>query len=124
MEIDELPVIEEDYNIEWDNYTENELKKHNKELSKSYYDNLEKYAGRNWHFFYKSNTTHFYKDRNYLPIEFSEIGEIENPILFEPGCGVGNSIFPLLKAFPTLKIYGCDFAKSAIELLKVLFIIN
>ena len=34
------------------------------------------------------------------------------------GCGVGNALFPLLELSPHLRAWACDFAPSAIELVK------
>lgn len=34
------------------------------------------------------------------------------------GCGVGNTAFPLLELNPTVQVYACDFAASAIKLLR------
>ena len=35
--------------------------------------------------------------------------------LFEIGCGVGNSLFPLLDQHPSFHFYGCDCSKHAID---------
>jgi methyltransferase-like protein 6 len=40
-------------------------------------------------------------------------------VVVELGCGVGNTVFPLLKENPHLFFYALDFAPSAIELVKV-----
>ena len=37
-------------------------------------------------------------------------------LLLEIGCGVGNAFYPLLEANRHLRVYGCDFATSAISL--------
>lgn len=36
--------------------------------------------------------------------------------ILEVGCGTGSSIFPLLSLNKSVHVYGCDFAKSAIDL--------
>ena len=39
--------------------------------------------------------------------------------MLEIGCGVGNSLFPLLSLYkPLLVIYGLDFSPRAIEMIK------
>jgi len=91
-------------------------------------------TSKNWNRFYKRNETNFFKDRHYLGKEFGAYIEErciavrdssssskktkiqEEPILCEIGCGVGNSIIPILREFPELRIAACDYSDVAIGL--------
>lgn len=98
---------------------------------------LEQDAKKNWDLFYKRNSTHFFKDRHWLTREFpellqalSELGDHGNggsgsrspppppPVFLEAGCGVGNTLFPLLEDNPRLSVYACDFSPVAVDLVK------
>jgi len=70
-----------------------------------------------WHKFYSNHDDKFFKDRNWLHTEFPELAG-ENFRIFEIGCGVGNTVIPVLEKNPTCFVYGCDYADSAIEILK------
>lgn len=68
-------------------------------------------------------TSRFFKDRHWLFTEFPElkgssVGSEFN--IFEVGCGVGNTVFPILQinTNPHLLVHCCDFASSAIQILK------
>ena len=107
----------------------------------------EEEASENWDHFYETHKTNFFKDRHYLhkafPNEFDCVYDIEkwNKIhgdfhIVEIGCGVGNTVLPLLergKMFyvtdatksngciidkKKLKVWGFDFSSVAIDLLK------
>ncbi len=39
-------------------------------------------------------------------------------MLLEVGCGTGNTVFPLLAANADMFVHCCDFAASAVELVK------
>lgn len=88
---------------------------------------FEQEAKKNWDLFYKRNSTHFFKDRHWITREFPELlvtkSELDDPqrttFLLEAGCGVGNTVFPLLSDNKDLFVYACDFSSKAIELLKV-----
>eukprot|EP00871_Galdieria_phlegrea_P005595 jgi/Galph1/6036/GphlegSOOS_G4705.1 len=100
-----------------------------------------------WNHFYSTKKDGFFKNRynlryffpELLPPQVQDHPELWHPplnngeknteppdwktlegrtIILELGCGVGNSIFPLIRANPHLFIFGVDFSAQAIELLK------
>ena len=107
--------------------TEEESKKLEQEQELSEYQRIkfERDAKKNWDLFYKRNSTHFFKDRHWITREFPEllraISEVDScrPVLLEVGCGVGNTIFPLLEENKALFVYACDFSPRAVQFVKV-----
>ena len=101
------------------------LKRDTEVLSDFKRDKLEKEAKKNWDLFFKRNTTHFFKDRHWITREFPEIlqaiSELDHkrPVLLEAGCGVGNTVFPLLEENSNLFVFACDFSPRAIDFVKV-----
>jgi methyltransferase-like protein 6 len=99
-----------------------EVEQNNEENQMNTYwkNKLENDASTNWDEFYKTHRKNFFKDRHYMEDEFSELKAIKasntKATLLEAGCGVGNSVFPLLEAIPSLNIYCCDFSPTAIRL--------
>lgn len=88
---------------------------------------LEEKAGDYWNTFYNQHENKFFKDRHWLFTEFPELvpesaDQLEQPrpqkTILELGCGVGNTVFPLLEMDPSLFVYCCDFSAKAIELVK------
>lgn len=79
-------------------------------------------ADKYWDSFYDVHTNRFFKDRNWLFTEFPELKDIadKDGSVFEIGCGVGNTIFPILAYSnnENFKIYGSDFSSKAISCLK------
>ncbi|KAF0310983.1 Methyltransferase-like protein 2-A [Amphibalanus amphitrite] len=92
-----------------------------------------------WDAFYDQHDNKFFKDRNWLFTEFPELGEPsdtsqllpETPSepypgcqarrrVWEVGCGVGNTVFPLLEtnSDPHLFVYGSDFSESAVKIVR------
>ncbi len=83
---------------------------------------LEEEAGVNWDKFYGIHANRFFKDRNWL---FTELPELESlhegrRTVLEVGCGVGNTVFPILQAVPNpeLRVFCCDFSSKAVALLQ------
>ena len=84
--------------------------------------NLEENAAFNWDKFYIRHRKNFFKDRHYMSDEFIELKTVRlsghAATILEAGCGVGNSVFPLLEEIPSLKVFAADFAGTAIQLLR------
>ncbi|KAL5261468.1 hypothetical protein ACHWQZ_G007246 [Mnemiopsis leidyi] len=92
-----------------------------KNLSDFQRTKLEADAKKNWDLFYKRNADHFFKDRHWLTREFKVIRLLHEEgggTVFEVGCGVGNTIYPLRGEFPNLFFYGCDLSPRAVDLVK------
>jgi len=115
--------------IEWDEEMENEAKekisKNSSQLvNKEMQDKYEEEAGKFWDTFYNQHQNKFFKDRHWLFTEFEELaktGTEENKKrIFEVGCGVGNTVFPILQRSneKNIFVYCCDFADSAINIVK------
>lgn len=96
-------------------------------VSASEYESIKEKASHHWDEFYKVHNDKFYKDRNWLFTEFPELylgggaaeKQPERKTVFEIGCGVGNTVFPLLQqnADPELHVYCCDFSETAVGIL-------
>mmetsp|Transcript_5347 Transcript_5347/g.14694 ORF Transcript_5347/g.14694 Transcript_5347/m.14694 type:complete len:329 (+) Transcript_5347:42-1028(+) len=77
-------------------------------------------AAINWDRFYMRNTVNAYKDRHYLDTEFAELANDRGKQLtvVELGCGVGNTVFPLLEANPHIFAYAVDFSQRGVAMVK------
>nr|GMC78106.1 uncharacterized methyltransferase C3H7.11-like isoform X1 [Ipomoea batatas] len=78
-----------------------------------------------WNDFYKRHQNKFFKDRHYLEKDWGRHfsnedgdGDGKGKVVLEVGCGAGNSIFPLVAAFPRLVVHACDFSPQAVALVK------
>jgi SAM-dependent methyltransferase len=85
-----------------------------------------------WDAFYARNEKRFFKDRHWLLTEFPEflstVGDGAESagrrrVVLEVGCGVGNTVFPLLahckrNGINDVFVYCCDYSSTAIELVR------
>ena len=76
-----------------------------------------------WDKFYGIHSNRFFKDRHWLFTEFPELKPAtadDKVHILEVGCGVGNTVYPLLEHCPenSVYVYGCDFSSTAIEIVK------
>ncbi|KAJ3645464.1 hypothetical protein Zmor_023116 [Zophobas morio] len=113
--------------VEWDEEHETQARKKVEEnsevkLERDVIEKFENEADKYWDAFYDIHTNRFFKDRHWLFTEFPElsVGETEAKRIFEVGCGVGNTICPILQnsKSPNLYVYGGDFSPKAIDILK------
>nr|XP_029119095.1 methyltransferase-like protein 6 isoform X2 [Elaeis guineensis] len=88
-----------------------------------------------WNTFYKNHQDKFFKDRHYLEKDWGhhfllsgEKGQASThpKVVLEVdlcsvhvGCGAGNTLFPLLAAFPDVFVHARDFSPFAIALVKI-----
>lgn len=118
-----------------------ELKRDTELVSDFKRNKLEIEAKKHWDLFYKRNSTHFFKDRHWITREFPELLQTitelgsrlsdstqqqqtkKRLVLLEAGCGVGNTVFPVLEDNSNLFIHACDFSPRAIDLVKVCMIL-
>ncbi|XP_052894044.1 tRNA N(3)-methylcytidine methyltransferase Mettl2 isoform X3 [Anopheles moucheti] len=118
-------------NVEWDEEQENAalegVKKNSSvKMSEEEVIRLETEADQNWDRFYGIHQNRFFKDRHWLFTEFPELAPLfatqTNPqrrTIFEIGCGVGNTVFPILNYSneENLMIYASDFSRQAIDIM-------
>lgn len=118
-------------NVEWDEdmvkaAQEIISKQKQNKMAETEFEKIESNANQYWNQFYNIHNDKFYKDRQWLFTEFPELSfsnsqnDSKLKVIFEIGCGVGNTIFPILQrnTDPNLRIYGCDFSETAINILK------
>ncbi|XP_055387165.1 tRNA N(3)-methylcytidine methyltransferase Mettl2 isoform X2 [Condylostylus longicornis] len=121
-------------NVEWNEEQELQAKLAIEKNSKIKFtdEDIKKFeedADKYWDQFYDIHDNKFFKDRHWLFTEFPELApkldkeeekNMKPRSIFELGCGVGNTILPILSYSmeKNLKVYGCDFSSKAIDILK------
>ncbi|RKP13709.1 S-adenosyl-L-methionine-dependent methyltransferase [Piptocephalis cylindrospora] len=118
-------------NVEWDSDQEKEAeaivdRQRANPMPEEQQETISMDAALYWDRFYRVNQNRFFKDRNWLHLEFPELFEPtdqdrkEKKVIMEIGCGAGNTFFPLLSANPdpNLFAYCCDFSEEAVGVVK------
>ncbi|KAK5641524.1 hypothetical protein RI129_010071 [Pyrocoelia pectoralis] len=118
--------------VEWDDEQEAEAKRKvvsNSSVKLDYTkaETYERNASKHWNEFYNIHSNRFFKDRHWLFTEFPELNfntsdsdDSCTKKVFEVGCGVGNTVFPILQYSKNREVfvYCCDFSSQAIDLLR------
>lgn len=115
--------------VEWDAEQEAEAEKKvtlnsTTKLDRVKAETYENDASKHWDTFYNIHTNRFFKDRHWLFTEFPELNfstsDQQSKTVFEIGCGVGNTVFPILQYSKekNVFVYCCDFSAQAIDLLR------
>ncbi|GMH22040.1 hypothetical protein Nepgr_023883 [Nepenthes gracilis] len=86
-------------------------------------DHFQKNATEYWNKFYQRHQNKFFKDRHYLVKDWGHYFSDDDTsskgnVALEVGCGAGNTIFPLINAYPNLFFHACDASPNAISLVK------
>ncbi|TPX54455.1 hypothetical protein SeMB42_g00252 [Synchytrium endobioticum] len=91
-------------------------------------EKYEEEAAAFWDKFYQANEDKFFKQRNWLRVEFPELFEQVTRVdtssrfnMLEIGCGTGSTVFPVLAETTRASnvfVYAVDFAPTAIELVQ------
>jgi SAM-dependent methyltransferase len=77
-----------------------------------------------WDEFYSTHGEGFFKDRHYLEAEYCSLSSALNQTkeivrIFDLGCGVGNSILPLLeRSSGRIEYFGVDVSSKAVSILQ------
>ncbi len=75
-------------------------------------------SGKRWDAFYKSNQTNFFKDRHWVEAEWPEISSAASGVVLDVGCGVGNTMFPLMQVNAGLHFRAFDVSATAVQLVR------
>ncbi|WFD31156.1 hypothetical protein MSPP1_002190 [Malassezia sp. CBS 17886] len=103
-------------------------------------EKMQREASRAWDKFYRVHQDRFFKDRLWTDREFAELAartapqgadaaedapletqladEGPAPVLVEVGCGVGNTVYPLLDKNAALRVHCCDFSPRAVQMVQ------
>ncbi|EPT01123.1 hypothetical protein FOMPIDRAFT_1036443 [Fomitopsis schrenkii] len=80
---------------------------------------------KHWDNFYKMNASNFFKNRQWLHLEFPDLVRVTQPeagpvTVVEVGCGAGNAVYPILTSNknPQLSLRAYDYSSHAVKLVQ------
>uniref|UniRef100_A0A8C1U532 tRNA N(3)-cytidine methyltransferase n=1 Tax=Cyprinus carpio TaxID=7962 RepID=A0A8C1U532_CYPCA len=139
-----------EWSAEQEQAAQKKVQENSQPLPEEKQEEFDNRANEYWNDFYTIHENRFFKDRHWLFTEFPELAPQQKPPqdaeenlingedvpsthndtefpgasasyrILEVGCGVGNTVFPILKTNndPGLFVYCCDFSSTAVDLVK------
>eukprot|EP00298_Acanthocystis_sp_HF-20_P021671 c28192_g1_i1.p1 GENE.c28192_g1_i1~~c28192_g1_i1.p1 ORF type:complete len:330 (+),score=116.74 c28192_g1_i1:34-990(+) len=116
------------HDFDWEEIAENVKHQISSDLTPtiSYYDRCDT-GNRAWETFFNQSQNRFFKDRHYMPKLLDQELSVgiarSHLVIVDLGCGVGNTIFPIIKHLSKYQlnkfiVHAVDFSPAAIQCLQ------